>query len=490
MTMNPLRLSLAALALCVAAFAVAPQVAAQTTQCTVQYGVVWTAGQWNACFASMQPLIGYTPVNKAGDALLGKLTTATPTTVSAPLNIPQGAAPTSPSNGDLWTTSAGMFGFFNGATIGPFIASGGSAVTSVFGRSGAVTAQTGDYSVGQVTGAAPTASPTFTGSFTATGLVTNADLANPSVTVSGTTCTLGSTCSPPVGTVTVGTTTISGGTSHGVLYNNGGNLGNLGSATNGQLVVGSTGANPVLATLTAGTGQTVTNGAGTITIAPTNPVTATAPSTCVINSTSATTCANGGSAANNGTYTTPAGALWLKVRMIGPGGSSSGAGTSPGNASAGSATTFGSSFLTANPGGPGVTSGATSSGGSSTGGDVNLTGAPGPGASGVTNATSLTGASSPFGGGAPGVPGGAATVGQSPSANTGAGASGATGTSGIFAGGDGAAGGYLEKIITSPSSTYSYAVGTAGTAGTAGTNGGAGALGGSGAIVVEAHFNY
>lgn len=41
----------------------------------------------------------------------------------------------------------------------------------------------------------------------------------------------------------------------------------LGAATNGQLPIGSTGADPVLATLTAGTGVTVTNGAGSITIA-------------------------------------------------------------------------------------------------------------------------------------------------------------------------------------------------------------------------------
>ncbi|HTR24659.1 MAG TPA: hypothetical protein VMI10_11800 [Terriglobales bacterium] len=40
---------------------------------------------------------------------------------------------------------------------------GGGAVSSVFGRTGAVTAQSGDYSVGQVTGAAPLASPTFSG---------------------------------------------------------------------------------------------------------------------------------------------------------------------------------------------------------------------------------------------------------------------------------------------------------------------------------------
>jgi len=39
----------------------------------------------------------------------------------------------------------------------------GSPVTSVFGRTGAVVAVSGDYTVGQVTGAAPLASPTFTG---------------------------------------------------------------------------------------------------------------------------------------------------------------------------------------------------------------------------------------------------------------------------------------------------------------------------------------
>ncbi|MGC2247404.1 MAG: hypothetical protein WA609_12440 [Terriglobales bacterium] len=43
---------------------------------------------------------------------------------------------------------------------------GGGAVSSVFGRTGAVVAQGGDYSVSQVTGAAPLASPTFTGVMT------------------------------------------------------------------------------------------------------------------------------------------------------------------------------------------------------------------------------------------------------------------------------------------------------------------------------------
>lgn len=40
----------------------------------------------------------------------------------------------------------------------------------------------------------------------------------------------------------------------------------LGAATNGQIPIGSTGADPVLATITAGSGITITNGAGSITI--------------------------------------------------------------------------------------------------------------------------------------------------------------------------------------------------------------------------------
>lgn len=48
------------------------------------------------------------------------------------------------------------------------------------------------------------------------------------------------------------------------------NLGNIvspGAATNGQILIGSTGLAPSLSTLTAGAGVTITNGAGTITIA-------------------------------------------------------------------------------------------------------------------------------------------------------------------------------------------------------------------------------
>lgn len=64
---------------------------------------------------------------------------------------------------------------------------GGGSVSSVFTRTGAVAAASGDYTVGQVTGAAPTASPTFTGTVTEPLLATTTNCAavgtaaNPSV---------------------------------------------------------------------------------------------------------------------------------------------------------------------------------------------------------------------------------------------------------------------------------------------------------------------
>src|SRR6202030_1737618 len=57
-------------------------------------------------------------------------------------------------------------------------------------------------------------------------------------------------------------------TAHSLLVGEGTSaITSLGAATNGQLPIGSTGADPVLATITAGTGITVTNGPGSITIA-------------------------------------------------------------------------------------------------------------------------------------------------------------------------------------------------------------------------------
>lgn len=58
---------------------------------------------------------------------------------------------------------------------------------------------------------------------------------------------------------------------HGVLVGNGTSAINvLTPATNGQLLIGSTGNAPVVAALTAGTGIDISNGAGTITISSTD----------------------------------------------------------------------------------------------------------------------------------------------------------------------------------------------------------------------------
>ncbi len=95
-------------------------------------------------------------------------------------------------------------------------------------------------------------------------------------------------------------------TSHGIL------LGNATSAVtasselaNGQLLIGSTGNPPVAATLIAGAGMSVTNGAGSITLAVTGGGTA----WTAVSGTSATLVANNGYISNNvgaTTYTTPA----------------------------------------------------------------------------------------------------------------------------------------------------------------------------------------
>ena len=88
-----------------------------------------------------------------------------------------------------------------------------------------------------------------------------------------------------------------------------------------------------------------------------------------------------------GTYTTPAGALYLTVEMLGGGGGGGGSGTgSPGNGGAGNNTTFGTTFLVANGGGGGgAAAGAGGAGGTASGGDINLTG--GAGGAGITIGT-------------------------------------------------------------------------------------------------------
>jgi hypothetical protein len=66
----------------------------------------------------------------ASPTFTGKVTTAAASTGSSGFNIPQGTAPTAPGNGDIWTTSGGLYAQIAGSTIGPFGTTGSGTVSS------------------------------------------------------------------------------------------------------------------------------------------------------------------------------------------------------------------------------------------------------------------------------------------------------------------------------------------------------------------------
>jgi hypothetical protein len=86
----------------------------------LSFGQVPTPAQWNSYFAAKQDYLGAPPLLTTGGTMTGKLTTAASTSALAGFGLPPGSAPTSPTNGDLWTTTAGLFARINGATVGPF----------------------------------------------------------------------------------------------------------------------------------------------------------------------------------------------------------------------------------------------------------------------------------------------------------------------------------------------------------------------------------
>lgn len=198
-----------------------------------------------------------------------------------------------------------------------------------------------------------------------------------------------------------------------------------------------------------------------------------------------------------GTYTTPSGVKYIRVRLVGGGGGGGGSGTSNPSteATAGGNTTFGSSLLTANGGNQGGWADNGGTGGTASLGTgpvgIALQGAKG-GDKQYSNVAAYTGGGhggvSPFGGA--GSAGGYGSVGGSSVANTGSGGGGAgiPAVANAYSGGGGGAGGFIDAIITNPAASYDYAVGAAGGAGGAGTSGAPGGLGGSGVIIVEEFY--
>ena len=200
----------------------------------------------------------------------------------------------------------------------------------------------------------------------------------------------------------------------------------------------------------------------------------------------------------SGTYTTPTNCSYIKVRMVGAGsgGNGGGDGGTGGSATAGGATTFGTSLLTANGGAAGVISDGSAGGAVTVNAPaislVALTGGYGSSvdfynSNAIANTAGASGGVSFFGGAGCGS---AAGAGIAAIANSGSGGGGGGGNSvaGVVSGGGGGAGGYIEAIIVSPSASYAYAVGAGSAGGAAGTNGNAGGAGGSGIIIVEEYY--
>jgi len=91
------------------------------------------------------------------------------TTSYSSLKIPHGVAPTSPVDGDLWSTTSGFFGRVNGSTVGPFGTGGGLTIGTTTITSGTNTrvlynnsGVLGEYTVSGSGNVAMTTSPTFT----------------------------------------------------------------------------------------------------------------------------------------------------------------------------------------------------------------------------------------------------------------------------------------------------------------------------------------
>src|SRR5271170_1968160 len=247
-----------------AALALWPSVAAAQSSPGWSFGFVPTAAQWNTAFANKQDYTGSALCALVGCTFSGKVITATSTTASAGFSLLPGTAPTVPINGDVWTTSVGLYVQVNGSTVGPL-------------GTGAPGGTTGDYQYysggnfgGATTlthsGSTDTASGTFnvTGTFesggTAITFPASGVLAGTTDTQSLTNKTITSSTNVLGGvTMTLG----SDGTGDVYYRASGGALTRLGAGSNGQ-VLELSGGLPSWATVTgAGTVTSVAVTAGT-----------------------------------------------------------------------------------------------------------------------------------------------------------------------------------------------------------------------------------
>lgn len=192
------------------------------------------------------------------------------------------------------------------------------------------------------------------------------------------------------------------------------------------------------------------------------------------------------------TYTTPAGARSLYIRMVAGGGGAGGTGAGATNGGTGGTTTFGT-FTVIGGGGSvaGTNVGAVGGSGGSGTAVVRVMGGAGSGAQASGFAISGPGGSTPLGAPTQQLSNGTATTKVAAVVGIlyGSGAVGGPGDLATYNGTPGAGGGeYAEILINSPSGTYTYTVGVGGTAGALGGTGVAGAAGAAGIIIVEEYY--
>lgn len=228
------RLKAAALA---AAIWMLPAAALAQTSPNWPFGYVPTAAEWSAVFAAKMDYAGSPAITAAGGSLTGKLTFANSTTGTAGANCGVGAAPSSPVNGDIWCTTAGMFVQIAGSTVGPLGPGISSTVTVPQGGTGVTTITSGNVLIGQGASAITSyaRAGTATTIATASGTLTNGHCVSINATAdfvdAGGTCTTGG-ASGVVAAATIGqlaiyttnTTTVAGltGCNSGYFGTNGG----------------------------------------------------------------------------------------------------------------------------------------------------------------------------------------------------------------------------------------------------------------------------
>ena len=208
-------------------------------------------------------------------------------------------------------------------TVGTTTVSSGTTGYILYDNGGTLgdLATTGSGNVVQATSPS-IAGLTVTSSFTATGLVTNADLAYDSTAVNGQTCTLGSSCTVTAAatSITVGTTTVSSGTTGYILYDNGGTLGDLATSGSGNVVLATS---PSIAGLTVTSSFTatglVTNADLAYDSTAVNSQTCTLGSSCTVtaDTPNSLTFNNGGSGGASGSTFNGASALTVSYNTVG-----------------------------------------------------------------------------------------------------------------------------------------------------------------------------